>query len=86
MRCFSAYHPARSNANHRARVGHPPRRRQNLDEIAANAGVALKAAAGLFTNLDNSYSKQGGLKDQLSVGLDKAAVALADFDKLVKGL
>jgi phospholipid/cholesterol/gamma-HCH transport system substrate-binding protein len=59
---------------------------QHGDEIASNAGSALKAAAGLFTNLDNSYSKQGGLKDQLSVGLDKAAVALTDFDKLVKGL
>jgi len=59
---------------------------QHSDEIAVNAGAALKAAAGLFTNLDNSYSKQGGLKDQLSVALDKGAVALADFDRLVKGL
>jgi phospholipid/cholesterol/gamma-HCH transport system substrate-binding protein len=59
---------------------------QHSDEIASNAGAALKAATGLFTNLDNSYSKQGGLKDQLSVALDKGAVALADFDRLVKGL
>ncbi|HWB50811.1 MAG TPA: MlaD family protein [Stellaceae bacterium] len=59
---------------------------EHSDEIASNAGGALKAAAGLFTNLDSSYSKQGGLKDQLSVGLDKASTALTDFDKLVKGL
>ena len=59
---------------------------QHSDEIASNAGAALKAAAGLFTTLDNRYSTQGGLKDQLTVALDKGAVALADFDKLVKGL
>src|SRR5215469_2658898 len=59
---------------------------QHSDEIASNAGSALKAASGLFTNLDNSYSKQGGLKDQLAVAFDRGAAALADFDKLVKGL
>jgi phospholipid/cholesterol/gamma-HCH transport system substrate-binding protein len=56
------------------------------DEIASNAGEALKSAASLFTNLDKSYSAPNGLKDQLSVALDKASVALSDFDKLVKGL
>jgi phospholipid/cholesterol/gamma-HCH transport system substrate-binding protein len=56
------------------------------DEIASNAGEALKSAAALFTNLDNSYSKPNGLKDQLSVALDKASTALTDFDKLAKGL
>jgi phospholipid/cholesterol/gamma-HCH transport system substrate-binding protein len=59
---------------------------QHSDEIAGNAGDALKSAAMLFNDLDSSYSKQGGLKDQLSGGLDKASVALADFDKLVKAL
>lgn len=49
------------------------------DEIAANAGGALKAAASLFTNLDNSYSTPNGLKDQLTT-------SFGDFDKLVKGL
>jgi len=52
---------------------------QHSDEIASNAGQALKAASTLFTNLDNSYSSQGGLKDELSL-------ALGDFDKLTKGL
>ena len=56
------------------------------DEIATNAGEALKSAADLFTTLDKSYSAPNGLKDQLSVALDKASVALGDFDKLVKGL
>jgi phospholipid/cholesterol/gamma-HCH transport system substrate-binding protein len=59
---------------------------QHSEEIASNAGGALKAASALFSNLDNSYSKQGGLKDQLSVGLDKASVALTDFDKLSRDL
>jgi phospholipid/cholesterol/gamma-HCH transport system substrate-binding protein len=56
------------------------------DEIASNAGEALKSAAQLFGNLDKSYSGPNGLKDQISVALDKASVALGDFDKLVKGL
>ena len=59
---------------------------QHSDEIASNAGSALKAAAGLFTNLDSSFSKQGGPADQLSAALEKAGVALADFDKLAKDL
>ena len=52
---------------------------QHSGEIAANAGEALKAAASLFTNLDNGFSQQGGLKDQ-------ALASLTDFDKLVNGL
>lgn len=48
-------------------------------EIAANAGEALKAAAGLFTNVDKAFNQQGGLKDQ-------ALASLNDFDKLVTGL
>ena len=52
---------------------------QHSDEIATNAGQALKAAASLFTNLDNGFTEKGGLKDQ-------ALAALGDFDKLVKGL
>jgi phospholipid/cholesterol/gamma-HCH transport system substrate-binding protein len=52
---------------------------EHSDEIAGNAGEALKAAATLFTNLDKSYSSPNGLKDELSA-------ALTDFDKLVKGL
>ncbi|HXC29625.1 MAG TPA: MlaD family protein [Stellaceae bacterium] len=52
---------------------------QHSGEIAANAGEALKAAASLFTNLDNGFSQQGGLKDQ-------ALASLGDFDKLVNGL
>jgi len=52
---------------------------EHSDEIASNAGEALKAAATLFTNLDKSYSSPNGLKDELSA-------ALTDFDKLVKGL
>jgi phospholipid/cholesterol/gamma-HCH transport system substrate-binding protein len=56
------------------------------DEIATNAADALKAASALFTGLDNSYSSEGGLKDKLSTGLDKASVAFSDFDKLAKGL
>jgi phospholipid/cholesterol/gamma-HCH transport system substrate-binding protein len=56
------------------------------DEIASNAGDALKSAASLFTNLDKSYSTPNGLKDQLSGVLDKGSVAVVDFDKLVKGL
>jgi len=56
------------------------------DEIATNAGEALKSAADLFTALDKSYSAPNGIKDQLSVALDKASVGLGDFDKLVKGL
>jgi phospholipid/cholesterol/gamma-HCH transport system substrate-binding protein len=59
---------------------------QHSDEIATNARDALKAAASLFTNLDNSFSSPSGLKDQLSGALDKASVALVDFDKLAKGL
>jgi phospholipid/cholesterol/gamma-HCH transport system substrate-binding protein len=56
------------------------------DEISASAGDALKAATMLLTNLDNSYEKQGGLKDDVVAALDKATAALGDFDKLVKGL
>lgn len=52
---------------------------QHSGEIATNAGEALKAAASLFTNLDNGFSQQGGLKDQ-------ALASLGDFDRLVKGL
>jgi phospholipid/cholesterol/gamma-HCH transport system substrate-binding protein len=59
---------------------------QHSDQIATNAQDALKAAASLFTNLDNSYTSPNGLKDELSGALDKASVALADFDKLAKGL
>jgi phospholipid/cholesterol/gamma-HCH transport system substrate-binding protein len=56
------------------------------DEIATNATEALKSAAALFTALNNSYSAPDGLKDKLASALDKASVALADFDKLAKGL
>ena len=56
------------------------------DEIASNAGEALKSAAALFTSLDTAFSKPNGLKDQLSVALDKASTALTDYDKLAKGL
>ncbi|HTW51292.1 MAG TPA: MlaD family protein [Stellaceae bacterium] len=49
------------------------------NEIASNAAEALKAATGLFTNLDNGFTQQGGLKDQ-------ALASLGDFDKLVTGL
>ncbi|HWD59235.1 MAG TPA: MlaD family protein [Stellaceae bacterium] len=59
---------------------------EHSEEIASNAGGALKAASTLFTNLDTSFSSQGGLKDQLSGALDKGSVALTDFDKLAKGL
>jgi phospholipid/cholesterol/gamma-HCH transport system substrate-binding protein len=59
---------------------------EHSDEIATNARDALKAAASLFTNLDNSYSSPNGLKDQLAGVLDKGSVALVDFDKLAKGL
>ncbi len=52
---------------------------QHSDEIATNAGGALKAAAQLFTNLDTSYSAPNGLKDKLDL-------SLGDFDNLVKGL
>jgi len=52
---------------------------QHGDEIAANAGQALKSAAALFADLDQSYSKPNGLKDQVGT-------SLGDFDKLVKGL
>lgn len=52
---------------------------QHSDEIAVNAGAALKAATGLFTNLDTAVTAQGGLKD-------KALAALGDFDRLVTGL
>lgn len=52
---------------------------QHSDEIATNAGQALKAAASLFTNVDNGFSEKGGLKDQ-------ALASLGDFDKLVKGM
>jgi phospholipid/cholesterol/gamma-HCH transport system substrate-binding protein len=56
------------------------------DEIATNAQEALKSAAALFTDLDKSYSSPNGLKDQLSTALGKTDTALADFDKLAKGL
>jgi phospholipid/cholesterol/gamma-HCH transport system substrate-binding protein len=52
---------------------------QHSDEIATNAGAALKAAASLFTNLDTAFTQQGGLKDE-------ALASLGDFDRLVKGL
>jgi phospholipid/cholesterol/gamma-HCH transport system substrate-binding protein len=52
---------------------------EHSDEIATNAGEALKAASTLFTNLDNSYSSPNGLKDELGT-------SLTDFDKLAKGL
>ena len=56
------------------------------EEIATNAGEALKSAAALFSTLEHSYSAEGGLKDKLTTALDKASVALTDFDKLAKGL
>jgi phospholipid/cholesterol/gamma-HCH transport system substrate-binding protein len=56
------------------------------DEIATNAADALKSANALFTALDESFSAQGGLKDQLSGTLEKASTALADYDKLAKSL
>jgi phospholipid/cholesterol/gamma-HCH transport system substrate-binding protein len=59
---------------------------QHSDEIATNAGEALKSAATLFTNLDKSYSSPDGLRDKLAGTLDKASVALVDADKLAKGL
>jgi len=49
------------------------------NEIASDAADALKSATGLFTNLDNGFSQQGGLKDQ-------ALASLGDFDKFVTGL
>jgi phospholipid/cholesterol/gamma-HCH transport system substrate-binding protein len=52
---------------------------QHSGEIVANAGDALKAAAGLFTNLDTAFTQHGGLKDQ-------AVASLGDFDRLMKGL
>jgi phospholipid/cholesterol/gamma-HCH transport system substrate-binding protein len=52
---------------------------QHGDELVADAGQALKSAAALFTDLDQSYSQPNGLKDQVGS-------ALGDFDKLVKGL
>lgn len=52
---------------------------QHSGEIVANAGDALKAAAGLFTSLDTAFTQHGGLKDQ-------ALAALGDFDRLMKGL
>jgi phospholipid/cholesterol/gamma-HCH transport system substrate-binding protein len=52
---------------------------EHSDEIATNAGEALKAASTLFTNLDKSYSSPNGLKDELNT-------SITDFDKLVKGL
>jgi len=52
---------------------------QHSEEIAANAGEALKQASALFASLNKSYSDPNGLKDQLSA-------SLGDFDKLAKGL
>ena len=52
---------------------------QHSGEIATNAGEALKAATGLFTNLDTAITQKDGIKDQ-------ALAALGDFDKLVNGL
>jgi len=52
---------------------------QHSGEISSNAADALKAAASLFTNLDNGFSQPGGLKDQ-------AIATLGDFDRLVKGV
>jgi phospholipid/cholesterol/gamma-HCH transport system substrate-binding protein len=54
--------------------------------ITSDADDALKEAAALFTNLDKSYSSPDGLKDKLTVALDKGSTALTDFDKLAKGL
>jgi phospholipid/cholesterol/gamma-HCH transport system substrate-binding protein len=59
---------------------------QHSDEIATNAAEALKSASALFTHLDDSYSAQGGLKDQLGTALDKASTALGDLDKLAKAV
>jgi len=56
------------------------------NEVIANANDALKQVTTLLGDLDNSYTRNGGLRDQLTVSLDKASVALADFDKLAKGL
>lgn len=56
------------------------------EEISTNAGDALKAATTLLTNLDTSFEKPGGIRDDVVTTLDKAAAALGDFDKLVKGL
>lgn len=56
------------------------------EEISVNAGEALKAATTLLTNLDNGIEKPGGIRDNVVTALDKATVALGDFDKLVKGL
>jgi phospholipid/cholesterol/gamma-HCH transport system substrate-binding protein len=52
---------------------------QHGDEIATNAGQALKSASALFTDLDQSFTKPNGLKDQVGT-------SLGDFDRLVKGL
>jgi phospholipid/cholesterol/gamma-HCH transport system substrate-binding protein len=52
---------------------------QHSGEIATDASQALKSAATLFGDLDQSYSQPNGLKDQLGT-------SLGDFDKLVKGL
>ncbi|MFZ2004317.1 MAG: MlaD family protein [Stellaceae bacterium] len=52
---------------------------QHSGEIATNAGEALKAATGLFTNLDTAITQKDGIKD-------RALAALGDFDKLVTGL
>src|ERR1700722_2183613 len=52
---------------------------KHSDEIAANAGGALKAASGLFSNLDTGINGPNGLKDKIDL-------SLGDFDGLVKGL
>ena len=59
---------------------------QHSDEIATNAGGALKAASALFNDVDTSYSAPDGLKDRLSASLGDLRTSLADFDKLVKDL
>lgn len=66
---------------------------QHSEEIVTNAGQALQSAGGLFSHLDKAFTGEGGLKDQLSGTLtkasgtlDKASVAVVDFDKLATGL
>jgi phospholipid/cholesterol/gamma-HCH transport system substrate-binding protein len=49
------------------------------DEISADLTTALKSAATLLGHVDDSFTSQGGLKDEMSS-------ALTDFDKLSTGL
>src|ERR1700722_6322454 len=49
---------------------------QHSDEIASNAGEALKQAAALFSALNTAFTQPDGLKDKLASALDKASSAL----------